>query len=177
MKNFVMTSDEAILLYKWFEENDISIWIDGGWCVDALLGFETRKHDDLDIVVNRKDNLKLYYLLKNKGYEEEKRDDSCEHNYVMRSKGGQLIDIHVFEYNQKGENIYGAPYPFGSLTGKGKINGELVNCISAEWMFKFKLWANNTNCEPRKKDIIDAQVLSKKYGFKLPSNYMISINK
>jgi lincosamide nucleotidyltransferase A/C/D/E len=31
----------------------IEWWVDGGWGVDALLGAETRPHDDLDLVVRR----------------------------------------------------------------------------------------------------------------------------
>jgi len=171
MKNFEMTSDKVLSLYNWFQENGIAVWIDGGWCVDALSGIQTRKHDDLDIAVSLKDNIKLRKLLESSGWKEEKRDDSWECNYVMKSEDTYLIDIHVFEYDEQGKNIYGVPYPFGSLTGKGKINGQWVNCIDPEWMFKFKLWADDAFYEPKEKDIIDAQVLSEKFGFKLPENY------
>ena len=167
-----LTSDKVLDLYEWFQSNDITVWIDGGWCVDALLGVQTRKHDDLDIAVSRANNQKLRELLENNGYKEEKRDDSCEYNYVMKNEHGQLIDIHVFEYNGRGENTYGVPYPFGSLTGKGKIKNKSVNCVSPKWMFKFKLWANDTSYEPREKDIIDAQALSERFGYKLPEKYI-----
>ena len=167
-----MTSDKVLNLYKWFKRNDITVWIDGGWCVDALLGVQTRKHDDLDIAVSRADNQKLRELLESNGYKEEKRDDSCDYNYVMKNENGQFIDVHVFEYNDHGENVYGVPYPFGSLTGEGKIENQSVNCVSPKWMFKFKLWANDTSYKPREKDIIDAQELSEKFGYKLPEKYM-----
>lgn len=167
-----MTSDKVLDLYEWFQSNDITVWIDGGWCVDALLGVQTRKHDDLDIAVSRANNQKLRELLENNGYKEEKRDDSCEYNYVMKNEHGQLIDIHVFEYNGRGENTYGVPYPFGSLTGEGKIENQSVNCVSPKWMFKFKLWANDTSYEIREKDVIDAQALSERFGYKLPEKYM-----
>ena len=60
----------------------------------------------------------------------------------------------------------------GTLTGNGKIKNQSVNCINPKWMFKFKLWANDTSYEPREKDIIDAQALSEKFGYKLPEKYM-----
>ena len=82
-----------------------------------------------------------------------------------------LIDVHVFEYDEQGKNIYGVPYPFGSFNGKGKINDQWVNCVNPECMFKFKLWADDTHCEPREKDIMDAQLLAEKFKFKLPENY------
>lgn len=89
----------------------------------------------------------------------------------MKNEDGQLIDIHVFEHDRNGKNVYGVPYPFDSLTGKGKINGQQVNCIEPQWMFKFKLWSEEASCDPREKDIIDAQILSEKFGFELPSKY------
>ena len=171
MKSFNMTSDRVLDLYNWFKENDITIWIDGGWCIDALLNFQTREHDDLDIAISRKDALKLRPLLESSGYKEEKRDDSWECNYVMKGEDGQLIDIHVFEHDKNGKIVYGVPYSLDSLTGKGKINDQEVNCINPQWMFKFKLWADDVPCEPRQKDIIDAQMLSEKFGFELPSQY------
>jgi hypothetical protein len=37
-------------------------WVDGGWGVDALLGGETRLHDDLDVVVRREEIERLSSL-------------------------------------------------------------------------------------------------------------------
>jgi lincosamide nucleotidyltransferase A/C/D/E len=33
------------------QEADLRVWIDGGWGVDALLGEVTRRHEDVDLVV------------------------------------------------------------------------------------------------------------------------------
>jgi lincosamide nucleotidyltransferase A/C/D/E len=33
------------------ENHAITVWLDGGWGIDALVGEQTRKHDDLDLVV------------------------------------------------------------------------------------------------------------------------------
>jgi lincosamide nucleotidyltransferase A/C/D/E len=29
------------------------VWVDGGWTVDALVGRQTRLHDDLDLAIDR----------------------------------------------------------------------------------------------------------------------------
>jgi lincosamide nucleotidyltransferase A/C/D/E len=165
-KDIEMTSDKVLDFYNWLKVNGIAVWIDGGWCVDALLGKQTREHADLDIAVHRKDNVKLRRLLENNGYKEEKRFDSSEFMYVMKSEAGQLIDIHVFEYDDSGKSIYGIEYPFGSLTGTGMIDGQEVNCTDPSFMFKFKTWY-----EPKEKDLHDVWALSEKFGFKLPSGY------
>jgi len=158
-----MTSEKAIELYHWFKENGIAVWIVGGFCVDALLGKQTREHGDLDIAVHRQDNAPLRQLLENNGYEEERREDSSEYMYFMKNKAGQGIDIHAFEYDAHGKNTYGVAFPFGSLTGTGLIEGQEVNCVSPEFMFQFI-----TCYEPREKDLSDLRALSEKFGFEWP---------
>ncbi len=161
-----MRADEVISFYEWLKDKGITVWVDGGWCVDALLERQTREHPDLDIAVHRKDNARLRKLLEDNGYAEESRNDSTEWMYVMKNADGKQVDVHAFEYDENGNNIYGIEYPYGSLTGKGKINGQEVNCIDPQWMFNFK-----TSYNPKEKDIKDVQALAAKYGFELPSTH------
>ena len=161
-----MTSETVLSLYNRFRENGITVWIDGGWGVDALLGEQTREHADLDIAVHRKDNEQLRQLLESDGYEKEPRYDSSEFMYVMKNKTGESVDIHVFEYDDNGKNTYGILYPFGSLTGTGMIDGQQVNCIDPQWQFQFK-----TGYKPKEKDIHDVRTLIGKFGFELPKKY------
>jgi len=163
-----MTSQDVLGIYKWLEENGVAVWIDGGWCVDALLGMQTREHADLDIAVHRKKNAKLRQLLVSKGYREEKRSDSTEYMYVLSDAFQKRIDVHVFEYDENGKNVYGIAYPFGSLTGTGLINGQEVKCVDQKFMFEFK-----TGYAPKVKDLQDVRALSNRFGFKLPSRYAI----
>ena len=58
-----MTATDVISLYTELENLSIAIWIDGGWGVDALLGEQTRPHQDLDIAVQQKDVPRLRQLL------------------------------------------------------------------------------------------------------------------
>ena len=161
-----MTSNKVLHLYNWFKENGIAVWIDGGWCVDALISKQTREHADLDIAVHRKDNAILRQFLESDGYKEEERNDSSEYMYVMNNKTGQSVDVHAFEYDENGKNTYGIEYPFGSLTGTGIIDGQEVNCISPSFIFQFK-----TGYEPKEKDLHDLRVLGEKFGFELPSSF------
>lgn len=161
-----MKSDTVLKLYNRIKESGINIWIDGGWCVDALLGKQTREHDDLDIAIHRKDNIILKALLEADGYRETTRYDFSEFMYVMENEAGYSVDIHVFEYDDDGKNIYGIEYPFGSLTGTGIIDGQEINCIDPGFMFRFK-----TCYEPKEKDIHDVRALCERLGFELPSRY------
>ena len=161
-----MTSADVLKIYNRFKESGIDIWIVGGWCVDALVGKQTREHDDLDIAVNQKDNAKLRQLLLNDGYKEEPRSDSSEFMYVMTNDTGQSVDVHAFEYDEDGKIICGIEFPFGSLTETGFINGQKVNCVEPEFMLRFISWY-----EPREKDIHDIKVLCEKFGFESPPEW------
>lgn len=161
-----MHRDDVLWLYNSLRDHNITIWIDGGWCVDALIGEQTREHLDLDIAIDRKDEEKLKALLSLWGYKDEPRNDTTKWNYIMIDDEGRLIDIHVFEFDVQGNNIYGIKYPKGSLTGIGTINDQQVNCITPEWIFKFK-----TTYEPTEKDLKDVQALAKKFGYQLPDTH------
>jgi len=39
-------------------------WICGGWALDLFLNSETRRHDDLDVAVLRRDQAELYRYLR-----------------------------------------------------------------------------------------------------------------
>jgi lincosamide nucleotidyltransferase A/C/D/E len=65
-----MTAADVTELLDRLRDEDIDVWIDGGWGVDALLGEQTRLHEDLDIVVQMKYLSKLRNLLEARGYRE-----------------------------------------------------------------------------------------------------------
>jgi lincosamide nucleotidyltransferase A/C/D/E len=161
-----MNSADVLSLYNWLAELHIPIWIDGGWCVDALLGKQTREHSDVDIAVHRRDNAKLRCLLESRGYQSHERADTAEWVYVMKNLEGLQVDVHVFEYDEYGKNVYGIEYPYGSLTGKGTLEGQEVNCVAPEWMFRFK-----TAYQPAEKDVSDVHALAIKYGLEVPESH------
>ena len=58
-----MQEQEVMDFYNAIRNCGVTIWIDGGWGVDALLDKQTRPHKDLDIVIQQKDTGKLRDLL------------------------------------------------------------------------------------------------------------------
>lgn len=161
-----MKSSEVLEFYNVLKEHGIPVWVDGGWCVDALIGSETRMHLDLDIAVDRKHAVQLRSLIGSLGFDEDPRNDTTEWNYAMKDKKDRSVDIHVFEFDNQGNNIYGIEYPKESLSGTGTIDGQEVQCISPEWMFKFK-----TAYEPKQKDLQDVRALAKKFGYPIPATH------
>jgi len=160
-----MTASDVLLLYEELERQGIPIWIDGGWCIDALLERQTRAHPDLDIAVERKFAERLEQFLFAHGFQKRNGPNASAWNYSMEQQG-RVVDVHVFEFDENGKNIYGVQYPFGSLNGEGLILQSKVRCVGPEWMFKFK-----TAYTPREKDLQDVHALASKYEFDIPSTH------
>ncbi len=163
----MMEAEDVVSLYELFQENGIETWIDGGWGIDALLGKQTRPHNDLDIAISHKDKPKVRKLLEERGYKDIERDDTSDWNFVL-GDGERQIDIHTFVFDENDNNIWGTAYPKESLTGTGSINGGPVKCIPPEWVVKFHAQAKYT---PKEKDIQDVRAICEKFNLQVPENY------
>ena len=161
-----MTADDVIAFVKLLNENSIDVCTDGGWGVDALLGKQTRQHNDLDIAVEHKDVPQIRALLEERNYKDIPRDDTRDCNFVLGDNDGHEIDIHSYTFDTEGKLIFGIEYPFDSLKGIGSINGFPVKCITPEWMVKFHTWY-----KPDKNDYHDVKLLCQKFGIELPAIY------
>jgi lincosamide nucleotidyltransferase A/C/D/E len=166
-----MNAGDVVGLYTELENLGITIWIDGGWGVDALLGEETGPHQDLDITIQQKDVLKLRELLQVRGFNEIKLKEARPWNFVLGDESGREIDVHVIVIDAVGNGLYGPAekgetYPASSLTGTGSINSRSVRCISPEWAVKF-----HSGYALRDKDFRDVSALCKKFGIELPEAF------
>ena len=160
-----MSRQDAVEIYRLLAARGINVWIDGGFCVDAIVGRATREHSDLDIAVERHDADTLCAVLADEGFAKLAREDSSAWSFVL-SDGRRNVDVHVFAYDASGKNSYGIEYPFGSLTGSGKLDGVKVSCVAPEWMFRFK-----TAYAPTAKDIADVSALAQRFGFAIPDTH------
>lgn len=171
-----MKPKDVLETVQLLEKEEINVWLDGGWGVDALLGEQTRTHKDMDIVIQEKDIPKLRTLLEARGYRDVERDDTTAWNFVLGNDKGCLIDVHAFTFDSKGNGIYGPAergltYPAACLTGSGKIDRFTVKCITAEQIVKF-----HTGYEPDENDIKDVSALCERFGIFLPSEYKKKIS-
>jgi lincosamide nucleotidyltransferase A/C/D/E len=166
-----MKAREVVELYNQLESLGVEIWIDGGWGVDALLGKQTRSHEDVDIVIQQKDLPVLRDLLENQGYRDVPRDDTRDWNFVLGDEQGHLVDVHAIVFDDEKNGIYGpvergVMYPAASLTGTGLIDGQKVRCIAAEYLVEF-----HTGYELKESDYHDVAALCEKFGIELPEEY------
>jgi len=161
-----MTADDVIVFVQLLNQHNIQVFIDGGWGVDALLGEQTRPHNDLDIALQHKDVPQARALLEARGYKDVPRNDTWECNFVLGDDEGRLVDFHSYTFDEAGNHIFGVKYPFDSLTGAGSIHGFPVKCISPEWMVKF-----HTGYKLDENDYHDVKALCQRFGFEIPEEY------
>ena len=145
---------------------EVDVVVDGGWCVDALLGRQTRRHSDLDIGLRMEDLPRVRRALEDLGYREVPRKDSSAWQFVLGDDAGHEIDLHGFAHDETGKQVAGVPYVYESLAGTGVIGGRVVRCITPEWMVRY-----HTGYEPDEDDRHDVRALCEAFGIDLPEGF------
>ena len=105
-----MDARTAADLIRFMEQAGIEVYVDGGWAVDALLGRQTRVHDDLDIALPHQYVPRLRASLAARGFRDYPRDDAWECNFVLADDHGCRLDVHSYTLDDAGNNIYGVAY-------------------------------------------------------------------
>ena len=104
-----MTADDVRAFLALMENHGIDVWLDGGWAVDASIGRQTRRHSDVDIVIEERDVPAAVSALQDAGYAPVPRPDTRAWNFVMGDSAGHQVDFHVIVLDEHGRGIYGRP--------------------------------------------------------------------
>jgi lincosamide nucleotidyltransferase A/C/D/E len=129
----MMSEKDAVFLLAKAAGNNIELWIDGGWGVDALLGRQTRPHDDIDVFIQRNDNTRFVEMLINDGFGETETAFTTDGHKAFTHADGRAVDLHLFEFIENDRLCFeGESYPSYILRGQGQIGGFAVKCLSAE---------------------------------------------
>lgn len=148
----------------------VMICLDGGWGIDALLGAQTRPHDDLDIVMElarldaARDAVRpLGFIL---------TVDELPTRCVLRDPTDRRIDIHPVIFDHEGGGLQDQPdgdpfrYPPEGLAGSGILAGQIVRCLSPELQLRCHL-----AYEPDDDDRHDMRLLCERFGLVLPESF------
>lgn len=149
-----------------FHDQGIEIIIDGGWAVDALLGYQSRPHEDLDLAVFHQDVPAIRSLLEGLGYSVVPRDDSWECNFVYGNKDGHQIDLHSCSFDENNQHTYGVAYTWEALQGQGEIGGVRVRCIPPAILVGY-----HTGYSLDENDYHDVRLLCEKFNLPIPPDY------
>ena len=131
-----MDASSLLTVIGLLEAEGIKVWLDGGWGVDALLGRQTREHDDLDLVVELGDASRLIGLLS--GIGSQVVAGAPPQSFVMVDSGGRQVDLHPVTFDADGGGIYEMEdgkewvYPAQGFTGQGSVDETSVRCLSPE---------------------------------------------
>jgi lincosamide nucleotidyltransferase A/C/D/E len=145
----------------------VSVWVGGGWGVDALVGFQTRPHNDIDIYTEKKNADIIFKMLISKRYSEIKMEYTTESHTVWQDVSNRIIDIHLIEF-ERIDTLYfeNEAYPSNVLNGNGTIGGLEVQCFTAEAQLLF-----HQGYEHNENDAHDVKLLCKTFGLDIPEIY------
>jgi lincosamide nucleotidyltransferase A/C/D/E len=161
-----LTAADVIEVVERFRAHGIALWIEGGWGVDALLGEESRAHDDLDLGVRLEDVDQICGVL----HEFDRSDDEWPSSFVLRDGAGRKVDCHPLTFDEHGDGWQadrsgGAPHrwPREGLAATGRIRGVEMPCITPELQVE---WHQHPEFDDL--DWEDMRRLSDHFGLELP---------
>ncbi|HXQ54917.1 MAG TPA: amino acid transporter, partial [Actinomycetes bacterium] len=96
----MMTATDVLGVLSRLEAAGLTAWVDGGWGVDALLGRQTREHEDLDLVVALADVERIRAGLAPLGFA--MHEDQLPVRFVLRDGNGEQIDFHTVTFDEQG---------------------------------------------------------------------------
>ncbi len=152
------------------EAENIDIWLDGGWGVDALLEEQTRLHKDVDVIVHIDNVQKMQCVLERQGFR--LASGGAPTNFVLRDEKGREVNVYPVRFDKKGNGIYRMEngedwvYPREGFTGKGKVDNRRVHCLTAKTQMLC-----HTGYEPSEKDFNEMKALHQRFGVEYPEQY------
>jgi lincosamide nucleotidyltransferase A/C/D/E len=166
-----MDSSSLLAVVGVLEAEGISIWLDGGWGVDALLGRQTREHDDLDLVVELDDAPRIVELLGRLGYTPVA--GAPPKSFVLVDGNGRQVDVHPVTFDAEGGGVYEMDdgedwiYPAHGFPGRGSVGGRRVRCLGPEVQV-----LAHSGYELTDKDYRELYLLWQRFGVDLPETIL-----
>lgn len=123
----MITASDALQILDALTSAGVRAWVDGGWGVDALLGEQTREHEDLDLVIALDDaeNASRALSLHSFSLTEDERPT----RFVLANADGRHIDFHTVVFDAEGGGVQRLQdgrsyrYPPEGFVGHGTIAG------------------------------------------------------
>jgi len=175
----VVSADDVKEILDALAAAGVTVWLDGGWGVDALLDAERRPHDDLDVAIPRADCARAVAALAELGFGRDEREAKWwPARLVPRDVRGRQIDLHPLVFDDAGNGRQEFPdwvdwvdreadaYPAEGLLGGGCVGGRAVRCLTAEAQVLQHDYAN-----PDDVDYDDMSALADRFGLTLPRAY------
>ncbi len=144
----MVCAEDVIRVYRQLTAEGISIWLVGGWGIDALLGEQTRPHKDLDVLMQLDDVARMRELLGRDGYGlkelwsenrwvADAREAETATAFVLRDAAEREVDVHALRFDGHGNGVpawegEGLVFEREALSGVGRIARVEVRCITPD---------------------------------------------
>ncbi len=151
-----MTAEDVLEILAALDGSDV--WIGGGWGVDALVGRQTRPHDDLDLMHREEQEPRVLAALAELGFAETLSWRPVR--FVLTGPTGREIDLHPLRFAGDGSAEQssltpGEPFRYpASCFVTGTILWTGVPCLSVEQQLHF-----HQGYEPCERDLHDLALL------------------
>lgn len=165
-----MSAESVLEVLDALEGAGLTAWLDGGWGVDALVGEQTREHDDLDLVMELGSSERAIVVLGEKDFAMFKDERPC--SFVLRDPFDRRVDIHPVLFAEDGGGMQAQPngipwrYPPEGFHGEGTVAGRRVRCLTAGVQVEC-----HDGYELDEVDIADMRLLRDRWGVELPSRF------
>jgi lincosamide nucleotidyltransferase A/C/D/E len=140
-------------------EAGCSVWVAGGWGVDALVGRQTRLHRDLDLALDADNETAGLGVLERRGYRVETDWRPVRVELVREGRG--WVDVHPVAFDATGHgrqaDLGGGQFDYPPEEfDQGALGGVRVPCLSRDQQLLF-----HTGYEPRLIDLLDLALLDR----------------
>ncbi len=139
-----MATEDVLTVLGALESTGVPFYLAGGWGVDALVGRQSRSHDDLDVVIDHYDQdlPRAVDALKSMGFElvaSYERRAWMPKNTVLEDGAGRRVDLDSLNWKILARE-FGPPGADASDRGsfedrvfaEGIVAGKRVPCLSAD---------------------------------------------
>lgn len=129
-----MNSEQLEIIQAIFtkaEEQNIPLWLDGGWAIDAKLGKITREHGDIDIGFPEDRRADYQEILDELGFIQ---TEEFDYGFLSK-KGDVLLDSEICKKVDGGYTMESFPRNTCPNEKNGQLEGLKVRCISWDKMY------------------------------------------
>jgi lincosamide nucleotidyltransferase A/C/D/E len=164
-----MEAERLVDVVAHLASRGVPVWLDGGWAIDALLGRQRRRHDDLDVVAALEDVARIEAVLGELGYL--RADTGDPRSVVMLDADGHQVDVHPVMFTEEGDGVYQMPtggdwvYPRDGFLGSGRVLGHRLACLTPEVM----MLCHATGYALDAVHQADVTALSERFGIPIPA--------
>lgn len=99
----MIQAQDVLEIVNQLERAGVMVWLDSGWGVDALVGRQTRPHNDVDVIIFPSQAHLAEETLRLAGYAV--MEDEFPTRFVMHDSQGRSIDFHPVTLDQQGDGV------------------------------------------------------------------------